>query len=206
MGEFKDSTGHVWRVGIVTGDLDKVESLVKDKDGNPVSITNIIDRADFSSLKKDIRTMIDVVFVLLLDQIAAEFDLAKYDADMEATYELLPAWRDDSKSQKMQRWFAARINSQVLSDMTDALLDAIIFFTPGQTRRDALKAIYDKEMEVERETDAAWLEESKTTLDKAVPIARRKMRQVMDARLQSVADRPIPTAQQHVEFGSTPEL
>ena len=64
-------------------------------------------------------------------------------------YSELPSLKNESLAQKRRRWWAERIDGQALDSLADALMAAILDFTPAR-RRAAVEKIHEKEMEVER--------------------------------------------------------
>ncbi|GHT18036.1 hypothetical protein FACS1894189_5150 [Planctomycetales bacterium] len=93
---------------------------------------------------------VDVMFMLVLDQVKNHFDLAKYDADNQKTYDLMPEQRDEPPLTKASRWFGSLIDGDALIQMVDAFNEAIVNFTPNESRRAALRAVLDKERETEK--------------------------------------------------------
>ncbi|MDO4571483.1 MAG: hypothetical protein Q4D38_13950 [Planctomycetia bacterium] len=145
MAVFQDRIGENWILAMTVGGVELVRNCVTTSDGKPVDILAIIDKGNFGALKKDVRALIDTVFIFCREQALERFDEARFDQEHELEYSISSHIRNFSRSQKMQYWFASRIDGATLERMTDAFIEALLDFTPGQTRKKALALIYEKE-------------------------------------------------------------
>jgi hypothetical protein len=173
MTNFKTSNGIVLTIELKTKDMRAVKELVNYSDGKPVDILEAAETGTLNGIYGDIATLVDVVFVLCLDQIKQVFDVKKYDEENQKTYDLFPDQATEPVLTKASRWFGSVINGDSLIQMIDAFNEAVINFTPNENRRKALKTILDREKEIEKmeaeyrmATVNQMFERTKNNLDK----------------------------------------
>jgi hypothetical protein len=150
MVNFKTTNGITYILDIKTKDIKAVKELVKYPDGKQVDIFEAAETGTLASIYKDIETLINVVFVLCLDQIKEHFDLKKYDENNQKTYEFIPELKDEPAITKASRWFGNTINGDSVIEIIDAFIEAVINFTPSESRRNAMRMILAKEKEIEK--------------------------------------------------------
>lgn len=173
MTNFKTSNGIVLTIELKTKDMRAVKELVNYSDGKPVDILEAAETGTLNGIYGDIATLVDVVFILCLDQIKQVFDVKKYDEENQKTYDLFPDQATEPVLTKASRWFGSVINGDSLIQMIDAFNEAVINFTPNENRRKALKTILDREKEIEKmeaeyrmATVNQMFERTKNNLDK----------------------------------------
>lgn len=188
---FQDKDGKSWTLDIRTSDVWRVKKLVKDREGKPVDLLVMTERADFAPIKNDIATLVDVLAVLCHEEIQARFSVEQYDRDNAGMYEMIPELRDEPQMKKAFRWFADQICSRNLPEVVEAFIDAMINFTPSLHRREALKKIHDAEKNLEeihcRQAAQKMAEASEklpeiieTALDKQVESALTEFQQTVE--------------------------
>ena len=96
------------------------------------------------------RLLIDVCFIACLPQIKERFDVQAYEREFSHLADLVPNFANETWTQKAGRWFGSRIDGPALLQLTEAFQEAVINFIPSQSRKDAIRAILEKEREFER--------------------------------------------------------
>ena len=74
MATFSDSKGQTYELTLNTGNVERVRSLVLDDDGKSLDLLQMVDKGDFRSLKS-VAVLVDVAYVLCLQQISETFDV-----------------------------------------------------------------------------------------------------------------------------------
>jgi hypothetical protein len=139
-----------FNVDLRTKDVFTVKNFVQYEDGRPVDILEASETGTLTMIYGDIKTMVDVMFYLCLDQIKEHFDVQKYDTENQKTYEFQPELATETTLVKASRWFGSIINGNTLYEMIESFKDAVVNFTPDENRRKALRAILDKERETQK--------------------------------------------------------
>jgi hypothetical protein len=139
-----------FNVDLKTKDVFLVKKFVQYDDGRPVDILEASETGTLSMIYGDIRTMVDVMFYLCLDQIKEHFDIQKYDAENQKTYEFQPELATETTLVKASRWFGSIIDGNTLFEIIESFKDAVVNFTPDENRRNALRAILMKERETQK--------------------------------------------------------
>lgn len=191
MSAFQDKYGEIWTLDIKTSDVQRVKKLVKDRDGKPVDLLAMTERANFSAIKNDLETLVSVILVLCFEEINERFSVEQWDKKNEATYELIPEWRDEPRMKKAFRWLESRISCDNLPDAVEAFIDAMINFTPSLHRREALKKIEKAEEEMEKIACEKVLEQ--------MTHAAEKMPEIMDAAAEKQMEAALTTLQETME-------
>jgi hypothetical protein len=149
MSTFKTTNGVKYVIDIKTKDAKAVKELLKyPADGKPVDILEAVETGTLAGIYNDIGLLVDVVFVLCLDQIKENFDIAKYDLDNAKSYALQPELAAESPLTKASRWFGGTVDGDSVIEMITAFTEAVINFTPSETRREAMRAILAREKEI----------------------------------------------------------
>jgi hypothetical protein len=150
MNNFKTTNGITYTINIKTKDVKAVKDLIKYADGRAVDIFEAAETGTLGLIYKDIEVLINVIFVLCLDQVKDVFDLSKYDENNKKTYELMPELANEPPLTKASRWFGSTVDGNVIIEMIEAFSEAIINFIPNQSRRIALRTVLEREKEVEQ--------------------------------------------------------
>lgn len=116
-----------------------IKDLVKDRNGAPVRLLDIVDVGEFGNLVSDFQTVIDMVFVCLLDQVSTLFNVREWDQQNEKMYVLLPELKEEPQLKKAGKWFASRLDGDALVDMVKAFKEQIVNFIPDLNQRELVK-------------------------------------------------------------------
>jgi hypothetical protein len=139
-----------FNIDIKTKDVFAVKKLVQYSNGTPVDILEAAETGTLAEIYGDIETIVNVAFVLCLDQIKECFDLQKYDLENQKTYELMPELANEPVLTKASRWFGSLIDGHTLYEIIESFKDSIVNFIPNENRRKTMRAILDKERETEK--------------------------------------------------------
>ena len=148
MPAFKTSDQNTWIIDITTGKVMMVKNLCQYPDGKPVDIFEAVETGILSGISGDIKTLVDVTFVLCLDQVKEKFDLAAFDAANKSAYEFFPDQAAEPVLTKASRWFGSLVDGDTLLGMIEAFHEAVVNFIPNGNRRQALRTILDREKEI----------------------------------------------------------
>lgn len=149
MASFKDNQGTEWTLHLKTDAVMRVAEIVKDKDGRPIHLLDMADTGDLYQLYGNAQTMIDVVFVCLIDQIKTQFNEGEFDKQYAVDMELLPTLKGNLLK-KMGYWFGSRLGGSEIEAMTEAFKESLVNFTRNPHQRKALKGVLEKQDELIR--------------------------------------------------------
>ena len=147
---FQDAKGEQWTIVLKTETIETIRLTCKDKAGAPVDLLAVIEAGHIGQLLGDIRLLIDVCFIACLPQIKERFDVQTYSQEFSHLADLIPGFENETWTQKAGRWFGSRIDGAALLQLTEAFQEAVVNFIPSQSRQKAIRAILDKEKELER--------------------------------------------------------
>jgi hypothetical protein len=150
MSTFRTSNGITFTVGITMKDVRAVKELVKYSDDKAADIFEAAETGTLLGIYGDIAVFTDTMFVICLDQIKEHFDVRKFDEENQKRYELFPEQATEPTLTKASRWFGSLVDGDCLMEMIAAFNEAVVNFTPNESRRAALRAILEKEKETER--------------------------------------------------------
>lgn len=170
---FQTPNGITFLVNIKTKDALLVKDLVKYPDGRPVDIFEAAETGEIMAIHADIKTFVDVIFVLCLDQIKEYFSVTAYDEANRGTYELFPEQANEPPLTKASRWFGQMIDGTTLIAIIGAFQEAVVNFIPNENRRNSLRMVLEKhkalealEMEYQRKTAERMFEATEKNLEK----------------------------------------
>ena len=152
----------------------------------------MIDQSDFSALR-DIKTLVDVVYALCLPQAFQKLETKRYNERYPWESEEAPERKNEPESLKRRREFAAGIDGKTLDAMAEALLAAIVDFTPGP-RRAALTELLDKQRELEALAVEMTKEETLKNLELAPDLMRRRLEIASEEAKAELQKAASPTA------------
>jgi hypothetical protein len=169
---FTTTNNFKYSIDIKTKDILAVKKLVQYSDGRAVDILEAAETGTLAEIYGDIETLVNVVFVLCIDQIKEYFDVQKYDELQQKTYQLMPEFAGEPALTKASRWFGSVIDGNTLMEIIETFKEAVVNFTPNENRRRAMQAILVKERETQK-LEAEYrikvinkiFEEAKTTMD-----------------------------------------
>lgn len=150
MTSFQTTNGLTFSVNIKTKDIRAIKDFVKYPDNKPVDLLEATETGTLAGIYGNVPTLVDVMFILTLDQIKEHFDVEQFDQANRWNYELYPEQAKEPVLIKASRWFGSIIDGNTMIQMVEAFHEAIINFTPSENRRLAMRAIFDKEKEMER--------------------------------------------------------
>jgi hypothetical protein len=150
MSNFKTTSGITFNVTLKTKDVLVVREMVKYENGKQVDIFEAAETGTLARIYGDLKILIDVMFVICLDQIKEYFDVKKFDESNQKTYELFPDQADEPPVVKASRWFGSILDGDSVGQIIEAFKESVINFTPSATRRAALQTIMIKEKEIEQ--------------------------------------------------------
>ncbi len=200
MPSFKDSNGEAWVVEIKTQSVQAIKNLCKDAAEKPIDLLAAIENGQLDQLIGNIELLVDMVFVLCIDQVKERFDVAKYDKDNEHMYELIPEWADEPTMTKASRWFGQRLNGGAVMELIEAFQEALIDFFPNEGRKKALRHIMEKNQELDRIQNEESVQLIDRAFEQAVPAIREEA-QKHASKIQKFIRRGISSD----SSGSAPE-
>jgi hypothetical protein len=202
MGSFNTTNKLVFPVNIKTKDIRTIKDLVKYPDGKPVDILDAAETGTLAAIYGDVSVLVDVMFVLCLDQVKEHFDIQAFDEENQWNYELFPERAKEPTMTKASRWFASIINGDSLIQMVEAFNEAVINFTPNENRRSAMRAVLEKEKAMERLEAEYRL--------RSINLMFQKETENLESRWENFSEREIKKIQNQLDgqFGTsenTPE-
>jgi hypothetical protein len=202
MSSFKTVGDFLFTLNLKTKDITAVRDAVKYPDGKPVDILEAAETGMLAGIYGSIRVFVDVMFILCLDQIKEHFDVESYDAANPWEYELHPERAKEPTVTKASRWFGSVIDGDTLIGMTEAFSEAVVNFTPNENRRSAMRAVLEKEREMER-LEAEYR-------IKTVDLMYRRATENLGKRWENLGEKEAEELQNQLEkqfgsSGSTPE-
>jgi hypothetical protein len=200
MASFKTTNGITYIIDIKTKDVKAVKELVKYPDGQPVDIFEAAETGTLASIYQDMETLVNVVFVLCLDQIKENFDLKKYDEQNAKSYQLQPELGEEPPITKASRWFGNTINGDVMIEIIEALLEAVINFTPSESRRQAMRTILAREKEMEKIESEMRIK----SIEKVFNKKQGQLEKIWDNLTKSMLPKDLPDGQEKT-FTDLPE-
>lgn len=129
---FTDITGQVWSVAITVEAAERVRLECKDSDGNSLDLFAMAEQGDFRKITANYKSLLQLVFVICLDDILRSFDVSSYDATNVNIYEAYPQQRALSIKQKAAKWFGSRLDGKAVSEAVDALKVSLVNFIPDR--------------------------------------------------------------------------
>jgi len=129
---------------------ERLETFVKLPSGEGLNVFEIVEKGDFSPLKR-IKTLVATAFYMAYDDIMRLFDQENFDRENEIWYASNPERKNENREQKAFRWFSSATDGETLENLADAVPQAILNFTLSRDRREALSKILAAENELETE-------------------------------------------------------
>jgi predicted nucleic acid-binding protein len=172
MSNFKDLLGFEWSIDIKIQHIEAVKKLCKDQGGHSIDLLELIEKGFLDQLFNDVNLLIEIVFVICYEQVKEQFNVTEYDANNADLFEMIPEWKKESTMKKAARWFAGRINGEILTKLIEAFQDALIDFFPSESRKAALRKIIAKSKELEQIQD----EELENQINEMFPMITEKIR------------------------------
>lgn len=163
---FTDNRGIRFFLDIRQKDVLMVKNLVVGADGKPLDLLDMADSGSLHMLYGRAQLMLDIVFILCLDQIKEHFD----DDEFLRTHEVELETMQGLKSSKLKRlavWFSEGIGPKQIETLTEAFLAAIVNFTPNPYQREALRKVFENQQTLE-----------KTQAERALILADAKMEKI----------------------------
>jgi hypothetical protein len=185
---FKTTNNIPFVIDIKTKDIFAVKKLVQYPDGRPVDILEAAETGTLAAIYGDIETIVNVVFVLCLDQIKEHFNVQKYDGENKKTYELMPELADEPVLTKASRWFGSLIDGNSLIDIIESFKDAIVNFIPNESRRNAMKVILKKEKETEKLEEEYRIKTVNKIFDEAKTDMNNRWKKMEQMELQNLKE------------------
>ena len=145
---FTDKFSRTFDIVITSDGADRVRSLVQTPTGVPVDIFACAETGKFDALK-NLETLSKVVFVLCMSDFLSDFCEDDYDEANADLYEMLPERKLERRAQKAFRDFSRGLTGDVIEKMTEALMQAVVNFTPSQARKSAIQTVVAKEREID---------------------------------------------------------
>jgi hypothetical protein len=90
MTSFQTINGLTFSVNIKTKDIRAIKDFVKYPDNKPVDILEATETGTLAGIYGNVPTLVDVMFILTLDQIKEHFDIEQFDKANCWNYELYP--------------------------------------------------------------------------------------------------------------------
>lgn len=150
MVSFADKNGKKWNLLVTYEIAERLETFVKLPSGEGLNVFEIVEKGDFSPLKR-IKILVATAFYMAYDDIMRLFDQENFDRENEIWYASNPERKNENREQKAFRWFSSAIDGETLENLADAVPQAILNFTLSRDRREALSKILAAENELETE-------------------------------------------------------
>lgn len=166
MASFKDSRSITFTLDIKQKDTVMVRNLLKDAEGKPLDLLAMADTGNLHQLFGRAQLMLDMVFLICLDQVKEHFSEEDFDRSHDVELETIPGLRT-SKIQKMAFWFGEGIGPEQIPEITNAFKEAIVNFTPNPYQREALRRVIANQEALE-----------KAQMERAVLLADARMKQL----------------------------
>ncbi|MDR2169699.1 MAG: hypothetical protein LBP59_06125 [Planctomycetaceae bacterium] len=188
MSNFTSTNGITYVLDIKTKDVKAVRELIKYSDGKPVDLFEAAETGTLAAIMHNIALLIDVVFVLCLDQVKENFNLEKYDNENKKTYELRPELELESRLTKASRWFGNSIDGDTVIKIVDAFSEAIVNFIPSESRRQTLQVVLAKEKEIEQIEAELQMKSAERTFQKTKELIIKRWDQISETKQQEVKE------------------
>ncbi len=166
MTSFTDSRNIVFSLDIKQKDTAMIRNLLKNAEGKPLDLLAMADTGNLHQIFGRAQLMLDMVFLICLDQVKEHFSEEDFDRSHDVELETVPGLRT-SKLQKMAFWFGEGVGPEQIPEITNAFKEAIVNFTPNPYQREALRRVIANQEALE-----------KAQMERAVLLADARMKQL----------------------------
>lgn len=157
MTTFTDARGIKFYISIREKDARMVKHLVTGPDGKPLDLFQLVDEGKLYTVYGSARLMLDVVFVICLDQIKSHYCDAKFEAGHELELEVIPELKTNLMK-RMALWFGEGIGPEQIGEITAAFKEAVVNFTPSPHQRAVMRKLLESQEALEKTLSEARIQ------------------------------------------------
>lgn len=148
MSSFSDTRKLTYYLDVRTKDVELVKRMVTGPDGKPLDLFQLVDEGKLYTVYSSAQLMLDVVFVLCLDQIKEHYCDASFERLHEPELEVMPELKT-SLVKRMGLWFGEGIGPEQVAEITAAFKEAIVNFIPNPHQRAVLQKLLESQETLE---------------------------------------------------------